>query len=104
MVYIYQEIDWSQWERASFTPTEDVDDYYLAIEDRSIATYRGYKDGTAKIDLKKLSEDQRFSIDIIVEITDLLTAFFATDTAFRRAVEEYEKKFYHPSRRKLIFT
>jgi hypothetical protein len=103
-VYIYQKIDWSQYKRGSFAPEVDIDEYRLAIEDRSLRTYGGYQDGTARIKLDELAKSEDFTVDMIVEITDLLAAFFVTDIAFRQAVEQFAKEMHHSSQNKLVFT
>ena len=103
MVYIYQKIDLSQYKRGSFAPEVDIDDYCLAIEDRSLRTYGGYQDGIARIKLSELVKNDDFTVDMIIEITDLLAAFFVTDAVFQKAIKEFSKEIYHSSQNKLVF-
>lgn len=102
-IFIYQKIDWSQWSRGSFDPEVDINEYRLAIEDRSIRTYGGHHDGIARLRLDELAEDQDFTLDMIVGITDLAIAFFATDEALKQAVEKFSKRMSHSARGKLVF-
>lgn len=76
--------------------------YALAIQGLNYPKTDARYTGILRIPLEGLAADTTYSLDYLVQMTDLLGEFFASPAAFKAEVERFTSEFDHESESKLV--
>jgi len=93
-IYIYEDIDWDVYrESPIFHEVEDLDvgTYGLAVSNPGVTMYHNEGLYVGSIDDERLDKID-WSLELIIEITDLLKLFYTPKDITRR-VKEYRKQY-----------